>query len=565
MRVSRLFGKTLRDDPSEAEFVSHRLMLKAGFISQVSSGIYNYLPLAWKSLRKIENIIREEMDRIGAQELRLSALQPRELYDKSGRTEVFGNDLLSLEDRRGRPLVIAPTHEEVLTNVVKANVSSYKDLPKVLYQIQTKFRDEQRPRGGLIRVREFDMKDAYSFDVDEDGLDDTYRSMIGAYERIYSRCGLEVIMVEADSGAMGGGGSHEFIALADSGEDTVLMCSSCGYAANAEKAVFLKAESHDDSVRSLEEVYTPNTKTIEQLANHLGIEIRQTLKSVFYMVDGELIVGAIRGDLDINEVKLKNAMNASDIRLADSSEVRDAGLLPGFASPIGQDGLKIIADNSVESSMNLVAGANREDYHVLNFNYPRDFTAHVLTDISLAKDGYSCSVCESELYTQRGIELGHVFKLGTKYSDSLGATFLDEQDQLRPIIMGSYGIGVGRLLAAAIEQKNDDKGMIMSDAIAPYSVCLSALNIEKEEISAEAESLYSELIGEGVEVLFDDREESAGVKFNDADLIGLPVRLVVSSRNIKQHSVEVMNRETSKSKLVHRDKVVDFVKEMINS
>ena len=563
MRVSRLFGKTLRDDPSEAEFVSHKLMVKAGFISQVSSGIYSYLPLAWRSLRKIENIIREEMDRIGAQELRLSALQPRELYDESGRTEVFGNDLLTLEDRRGRPLVIAPTHEEVLTNIVKANVSSYKDLPKVLYQIQTKFRDEPRPRGGLIRVREFDMKDAYSFDVDESGLEDTYRSVIAAYERIYSRCGLEVIMVEADSGAMGGGGSHEFIALADSGEDTVLICSECGYAANAEKAIFLKSELTNGSQKPLEEIHTPNIKTINELANYVGIEIQQTLKSVFYMVDGELAVAVIRGDLDINEVKLKNAVNASDIRLAESSEVRNAGLLPGFASPIGQDDLRIIADDSVESSINLVAGANREDYHVLNSNYDRDFSAEVITDISLAKDGYSCSVCESKLYAQRGIELGHVFKLGTKYSASLGAMFLDERDQQHPIIMGSYGIGVGRLLAASIEQKNDDKGMIMSDAIAPYSVWLSALNIEKEEISSEAESLYSELKEEGVEVLFDDREESAGVKFNDADLIGLPVRLVVSLRNLKQCAVEVMSRGTSESKLVPRDDVVDFVKEMI--
>ena len=563
MRVSKLFGKTLRDDPAQAELASHRLMLKAGLIYQVSSGVYSYLPLAWRSLRKIEQIIREEMDAAGGQELRLSALQPRELYDESGRTATFGRDLLTLEDRRGRPMVIAPTHEEVLTNIVKANVNSYRDLPLLLYQIQTKFRDEPRPRGGLIRVREFDMKDAYSFDVDEEGLDLSYQAMIKAYERIYERCGLSVIMVEADSGAMGGKHSHEFIAPADSGEDTILLCRSCGYAANAERATFVKPPNEQEQTRPLEEVHTPGVKTIEELAEYLEVPTSKTLKAVFYMADGGLVVVAIRGDLEVNEVKLKNALGAPDLRLASPDEVKEAGLVAGSASPVGLPSTRTVADDSINLGSNFVVGANKEDYHLRNANFPRDFSADVITDIALAQHGYACPRCESELETQRGIELGHVFKLGTKYSDPMGATFVDEKDGQRPILMGSYGIGVGRLLAAAIEQNYDDAGMVLPRGIAPYDVWLTALNVENDGVSRAAEELYDGLSRDGIGVLYDDRQESAGVKFNDADLIGLPVRVVVSPRNLRQESVEVKMRSDSDPMLLPLGQAVSRVKELL--
>ena len=566
MRVSRLFGKTLRDDPAEAELASHRLMLRAGMIYQVASGIYSYMPLAWRSLRKIEQIIREEMDAVGGQEVRMPVIQPQELWDESGRTDIMGPSLFRLKDRRGRPLVLAPTHEEVLTGMVKANVNSYRDLPLVVYQIQTKFRDEPRPRGGLIRVREFDMKDAYSFDADDEGLDKSYKSMIKAYNNIYRRCGLDVVMVEADSGAIGGKDSHEFILLADAGEDTIIICPQSHYYANAEKAVFQKPEQTPEDPLELEEVHTPGVKTIAELAEFLDVPTSKTLKAVFYSADGEVVFVVIRGDLEVNEVKLNNALGGvAELRLATPDEVRAKGLVAGSASPIGLDGIRIIADDSINMGSNFVVGANRQDYHLRNSNHPRDFKADVITDIALAEEGFGCPLCGEPLTTRRGIEVGHVFKLGTRYSEVAGAYFPDQNDVQRPIIMGCYGIGVGRLLGAAIEQHHDDKGMILPTPLAPYDVSLIGLNVENPDVANAAEDLYGRLTQAGIDVLYDDRSESPGVKFNDADLLGLPVRLVVSPRNLKQNVVEVKRRSQSEAVTVPPDEVVAKVRELLES
>ena len=565
MRLSKLLWKALRDDPSEAELASHRLMLRAGLIYQVASGVYSYLPLAWRSLRKIEQIIREEMDAAGGQELRLSVLQPRELWDESGRTAAFGPDLFTLYDRRDRPLVVAPTHEEVLTNMVKANVHSYRDLPKVLYQIHTKFRDEPRPRGGLIRVREFDMKDAYSFDADEDGLERSYEAMVQAYKNIYARCGMSVIMVEADSGAIGGKDSHEFILLADAGEDTIVICESCGYAANTERARSVKPPQPIEPELQVEEVQTPGVKTIEGLADFLGVPTAKTLKAVFYHADGEIVFVTIRGDLEVNETKLRNALGASELRLATPQEVERTGLVAGSASSVGLSGVKTVADDSIELGSNFVVGANKADHHLLNANYPRDFQPDIVTDIALARPGQRCVTCDSTLEMRRGIEVGHVFKLGTRYSQTLGALVPDQDGVQHPIVMGCYGIGLGRLLAAAIEQHRDERGIVFPEPIAPYQVWLTALNVENPEVATAAEALHADLEGAGIQVLLDDRTESAGIKLNDADLVGLPLRVVVSPRNLKQDVVEIKARDQSEAVSVPSSEAVEKIAELLAS
>ena len=564
MRVSKLFGKTLRDDPSEAEIASHRLMLRAGLISQVATGVYSYLPLAWRSLRKIEQIIREEMDAVGGQELRLPVLQPVEIWETSGRSAVFGHDMFRVQDRRERPMVMAPTHEEVLTSHVKANVNSYRDLPLILYQIQTKFRDEPRPRGGLIRVREFDMKDAYSFDADDEGLDRSYQAMVRAYKRIYERCGLDTIMVEADSGAIGGKDSHEFIALAEVGEDTVVLCGSCGYAANVERAAFKKTPNPPEDPLPLEEVATPGIKTIEDLARYLDTPAWRTLKAVIYMADGEMVFVAIRGDLEVNEVKLKNALGGAELRFATPQEVEEAGLVPGSASPIGANA-RIVADDSLRLGSNFIMGSNKDGYHLRNANSPRDFEPDLVTDIALVQDGYACPTCDGVLSTSRGIEVGHVFKLDTRYSEAFGCTYPGQDDVQRPVVMGCYGIGVGRLLAATVEQTHDKAGMVLPEAVAPYAVRLAALNVEREDVAEAADALYNNLTEAGVEVLYDDRQESVGVKFNDAELLGLPILLVVSPRNITKDVVEVRRRAGGESTLVPRGVVAEYVQSLLTA
>ena len=565
MRWSRLFGKTAREDPVEAELASHRLMLRAGLIHQAAAGVYSYLPLAWRSLRKIEQIIREEMNAAGAQEMRMPTVQPRELWDRSGRTEAYGPDLFQLTDRRDRPLVLAPTHEELLTTIVKAHVQSYRDLPVILYQIQTKLRDEPRPRGGLIRVREFDMKDAYSFDKDAEGLDESYQAMVRAYRRIYQRCGLDTTMVAADSGAIGGKDSAEFMLLTDAGEDTIVVCSGCDYSANAERASFAKPAQPDEAPLPVEEVHTPGVKTIQELADLLGIPASKTLKAVFYVADGEMVFVTIRGDLEVNEVKLTNLLGANDLRLATAEEVAAKGLVAGSASAVGLRGVKTVSDDSIHLGANFAVGANRPDYHLRNVNYPRDFGSDLVADIALAEDGHLCAICPSTLSTSRGIEVGHVFKLGTRYSDALDASFPDVDGRDRPFMMGCYGIGVGRLLSAAIEQHHDEAGILFPAPIAPYEVSLIALNAQDAKVAAAADELYGDLCEAGLEVLYDDRAESAGVKFNDADLLGLPVRLVVSPRNLARDVVEVKRRSDSDARTIPSAATVSTVQEMLGA
>ena len=566
MRMTRLVTRTLRADPPEAETASHRLLLKAGLIYQVAAGVYAYLPLAWRALRKIENIIREEMDAAGSQELLMPALQPMELWEQTGRRAAMGDVLFSLQDRRGRPMALAPTHEEVITSIVRANVQSYRDLPVILYQIQTKFRDEPRPRAGLVRVREFAMKDAYSFNADEESLDASYQAMAQAYRNIYRRCRLPVLMAEADSGAIGGKDSHEFLLPTPTGEDTVITCPACGYTANAEKAVGVYPPAATETAQPLTEVSTPGVKTIAELAAFLAVPESKTLKAVFYAADGEVVFVVLRGDLEVNEVKLKNALHCQELRLATDAEVRAAGLVAGSASPIGITNLQRLADPSITGGNNFVVGANRPDTHYRNANYPRDFQVDLLTDLALAQPGQLCPQCGGILESTRGVEVGHIFKLGTFYSETLGALYLDNAGQQQPIIMGCYGIGVGRLLAAAIEQNHDDRGIIFPTAIAPYQAHLVGLNLTDAAVAAAADNLYQQLWDAGIETLYDDRPDAAaGVKLNDADLLGLPLRLVVSPRNLRNNAVELKGRRETAAALVELANLLPAAREKLGA
>lgn len=563
MHFSKLFGKTLRQTPAEAESTSHQLLLRTGMIAQVAAGVYSYLPLGWRVLRKIEQIIREEIDKAGGQELMLPVLQPFELWQQSGRYVSFGESLFTLKDRREHELVLGPTHEEVITELVHRQVQSYRDLPLLLYQIQTKFRDEPRPRGGLLRVREFIMKDLYSFDVDEAGLHESYKKMAEAYKNIYARLDLPALMVEADSGAIGGKESHEFMGITDSGEDEIIYCSNCGYAANTEKAQFAKAEVNAGALLPLEEISTPGARTIEQVASFVGVPTSQTLKAVFYSADGEFIFVVIRGDLEVNETKLRNALKCSELRLATESQVTIAGLVAGFASPISMKDIKIVADDSITLGSNFITGANKPGYHFSNINYPRDFQVDLMVDIALARSGHNCSKCGSKLSSAHGIEVGHIFKLGTFLSEKLGALSLNRDGTSRPIIMGCYGIGLGRLLAAIIEQSYDEKGIIWPLSVAPYQVYLCSLGLGNSEVASLAEDAYQKLEGEGIEVLYDDRNESAGVKFNDADLLGIPLRLTLSPRTLKSQSVEAKWRTQKEIQLLPLDNIAGKVKTLL--
>ncbi len=564
MRISKLFGKTQREVPTEADTVSHQLMLRAGMIHQVAAGVYSYLPLAWRALKKIENIIRDEMDKAGGQELMMPALQPLELWQKTGRDQAFGKSLFNFSDRRDRKLVLAPTHEEVIVQIASRNVQSYRDLPILVYHIQTKFRDELRPRAGLIRVREFTMKDLYSMDTDEEGLDQSYNKMLQAYKNIYARCDLPILLVEADSGAIGGKDSHEFMVITETGEDEVLYCSNCKYTANVDKAESVKDRLTDEKPLPLEEIATPGMITIEQVSDFLKVPQNHTLKVVFYIADGKLIFAIIRGDLEVNEVKLKNNLHCIELHIATEDEVTEAGIVAGSASPIGISNIKVIADDSITSGANFVAGANKPDTHFRNVNYPRDFKANLVTDIARARAGEDCPRCDGKLSSIHGIEVGHIFKLGTFISEKLGAFFIDPKGTSHPIVMGSYGIGLGRLLAATIEQKHDDKGIIWPLSIAPYHIYLCPLYLENPKVSTTAESLYADLEAEGFEVLFNDRQESPGVKFNDADLLGIPIRITISPRTLEKNSVEIKNRSEKESQLLPLEGVTARLKELIN-
>ncbi len=562
MRTSQLFGKTQRELPAEADTASHQLLLRAGMIRQIAAGVYSYLPLAWRALNKIENIIRDEMDKAGGQELMMPVLQPLELWQSTGRDFAQGKVLFTLTDRRDHKLALGTTHEEVITELVKYNVQSYRDLPLLLYQIQTKFRDEPRPRAGLIRAREFVMKDLYSFDVDAEGLNRSFEKMRQAYENICQRCGLPWVMVEADSGAIGGKESFEFMLITDMGEDEIIRCPPCGYAANNEKAVSVKGEVGGGNPLPTEEVSTPGKATIEEVADFLKIARNRTLKAVFYIADGKFVFVVIRGDLEVNEVKLKNALHCADLRMATDAEVKEAGIIAGAASPVGIKNTLIIADDSVSSGTNFIAGGNKPATHIRNVNYPRDFQADIITDIAKAHAGDACPRCGGKLESSHGIELGHIFKLGTLYSEKLGARFIDKDGQSRPIIMGCYGIGPSRLLAAVIQHNHDDKGIIWPPTIAPYHVHLCPLYREGSKVAEVTDKLYSELTAAGLEVLLDDREESPGVKFNDADLLGIPVRVTISPRSLEKNSVEVKMRSEKQAQLVPLENAVNRLKEL---
>jgi prolyl-tRNA synthetase len=564
MRMSRLFGKTLRNAPAEAETANHQLMLRAGLVQQLAAGIYSYLPVGQRVMRKIEQVIREEMDRANGQEVVMPALQPAELWEASGRAQTMSDVLFHLKDRRERDYVIGPTHEEVVVDLFKRQVQSYRDMPLMVYQIQTKARDEARPRGGLMRVREFTMKDAYSFDASWEALDESYQAARAAYTRIFDRCGVPAIPVQADSGAIGGKDSEEFIFLTEVGEDTILLCPGCGYAANAEKADHKKRETESEELLPLEEVSTPGQKTIDDLVKFLDVPHERTLKAVFYEANGEPVFVAIRGDLEVNEAKLRNALKVVEIALLDEQGVRKHKLVAGSASPVGLTGIKIVADDTVLTSHNLVAGANKPDVHLRNVNHGRDWTADIVTDISLAQAGAACPNCGKALEEKRGMEMGHVFKLGTVYTERLAAQFTDEAGELKPAIMGCYGIGVGRVFAGAIEANHDERGIIWPEELAPYDAHLVGLGFDKPGVRESAEQVYQQLVDAGLEVLYDDREEgSAGVKFNDADLLGMPVRVTVSPRSIENGGAEVKRRTVKEAQVVPLTDAAKTVRELL--
>lgn len=543
MRQSQLFGRTLREIPADAQIPSHQLLVRAGFIRPLAAGLYTALPLAQRSLLKIEQIIREEMNAIGGQEMNMPLVHPAELWQESGRYgPLAGKELAVFKDRSDREFVLAMTHEESITFHARQEIRSYRQLPLLVYQIKLKFRDEPRPRGGLIRVREFTMKDAYSFHTDVEDLERTYQTVYHAYKRIFDRCGVPTVVVESDPGMIGGTGAHEFMLVTPSGEDNLILCDGCGYTANAEVAIFDKGDAHFGEPSPSEEVATPHAQTIADVASFLGIPQRQTMKAVFYVAGGRLVFVVIRGDLEVNETKLRNRLGTTELRPAREDELTSHRIVPGYASPIGIRDVFVVVDDSVAAMTNGVAGANRKGFHRKNVNFPRDFSADVIADIALAHERAPCARCGTPLRAANGIEVGNIFRLGTKYSQSMNATFLDAEGKAHPLVMGCYGIGVGRLLAAAVEANHDADGIRFPFSIAPYHVHL--LHVGKEERTVQvAEELYHEWTAAGIEVLYDDRAESPGVKFKDADLIGLPVRVTVSDRTLQQDAVEVKLRE----------------------
>ena len=559
-RMSRFFLKTLREAPAEAELPSHKLLLRAGLVMPLAAGLYCFTPMGWRVMRKIEELVREEMNRAGAQELRLPALQPVELWQQTGRYEAFGGALFRLSDRRERNFVLAPTHEEAVSALAASQVQSYRDLPVTLYQFQQKFRDEPRPRGGLIRLREFCMKDAYSFDPDWETLDDSYQAMFDAYARIFARAEVPALPVEADSGAIGGKDSQEFIYLNENGEDGVLLCPACGYAANAEKATFRAAPAVAAEPAPAERVDTPGVTTIADLAAFLGVEERQTVKAVFYAADGEPVFVAIRGDLEVNETKLRNLLKAVELEAMDDAAVARAGLVAGSASPVGLEGIRVVADESATTAVNLVGGANERDAHLLNLNYGRDWTASVVDDIALAQAGHGCPSCESRLEVRSGIELGHVFKLGTSYAEAMDVRYLDSEGERHHAVMGCYGIGIDRLLAAVLEENHDEDGIIWPATLAPFDVHVVVLGGEKPEVAEALAALESALEAAGLESLVDDRDESPGAKFKDADLLGMPMRLTVSPRALGRGGIELRDRRSGESEIAPLAEVVGRIR-----
>lgn len=567
MRMSKLFSQTLRDRPSEAEIASHELLLRAGFIRQLAAGIFTYMPFAKRSLTKIENIMREEMNAIGGQEISMPVIHPADIWKKTKRWYQIGSEMGRFKDKAGRDMVLAMTHEEVVADLVSKEIHSYRQLPMLIYHIQTKWRDDPRPRAGLIRVREFTMKDSYSLDADMEGLDLQYRAHYQAYFNIFHRCGVPVIAVKSDVGMMGGSLAHEFMYLTPVGEDTLLICADCGYAANRHIARFRKPEPEKEALLPVEKIETPEMTTIEELADFLGVPKSRTAKAVFMIAtipEGteeheKFVFAIVRGDMNLNEIKLANTVKAKELRPATDEEIRAVGAVPGYASPIAVKDTLVVVDDLIPDSPNLVAGANEEGYHLKNVNIGRDFEADIIADIALAEDGFACPQCDSEIHASRGVEVGNIFKLGTRYSKDMDSTFLDKDGETQFVIMGSYGIGSGRLLASAAEEYNDENGLILPITVAPYEVHLLSLKGAEEA----AQSVYEELINAGVEVLYDDREESPGVKFADADLIGLPLRLTVSKRSLKENSVEAKRRDSEQAELIPKAEIVQRVQTLI--
>ena len=553
MRWSQILIPTLKEDPSDAEVISHKLLVRGGFIRQVSRGMYDYFPLALKVIRKIENIVREEMDRAGAQELLMPIASPAELWQESGRWDVYGKELIRFKDRNDRDFCLGPTHEEIVTDLVRRAVRSYRELPLNLYQIQTKFRDEVRPRFGLMRGREFIMKDAYSFHTDIDDCKREYDNMVLAYRRIFNRCGLKYRPVEADTGAIGGSLSHEFQVLAESGEDAIVSCDTCDYAANLEKAA---VKAHRPPARDLTaeapaftKVSTPEKKSVTEVAEFLELAPEKFIKTMVYQVNGdELVAVLVRGDHEINEVKLQATVGSGEIALANEAAVVSAtGVTPGYLGPIGLK-LRTIADLSVQSMRGAVTGANEANAHYIEVDQERDFTPTAFADIRLALPGDYCSRCDQgRLEAHRGIEVGQVFYLGKKYSELMGATYLDAEGRERPIEMGCYGIGISRLVAATVEQNHDDNGIIWPLSIAPFQVLLLPINYNDKPTGEAADLLYGELRQRGLEVLLDDRDERAGVKFKDGDLIGIPLRITIGAKGLQNGTLELRWRREGKS------------------
>lgn len=566
MRYSRMLIPTLKENPSEAEVLSHRLMLRAGMIRKLAAGIYSYLPLAQRIFNKTEQIIREEMNRAGAQEVTLPFVQPAEIWQKSGRWNMYGKELVRFKDRNNREFCLGPTHEEVITELVKNQVTSYRQLPLTLYQIHIKFRDEIRPRFGIMRAREFVMKDAYSFDADERRAEESYQKMYQAYCNIFERCGLTFRAVEADTGPIGGSFSHEFMVLAETGEDIIFSCNRCGYAASREKAETGRWE--EESISSLppgklKRVITPNKRTVEEVTQFLKIKPAQLVKTLIFQDGDHALAALIRGDHELNEIKLQSLLKAGTICLASDETVEKATKAPkGFAGPVGLD-IRIIADASLKGMKNLVVGGNEQDVHLINVNLGRDFQVESFGDIRFAIEGDSCPRCrQGQLVMSKGIEVGHVFKLGTKYSEALGAKFLDDQRRERYMVMGCYGIGVGRTVAAAIEQNHDENGIIFPSSIAPFEVIVVSVNPKDTKIKEAAERVYTTLLDAGVDVLLDDRDERPGIKFKDADLIGIPVRITVGKK-VEDGYIDIKLRKTGEIIVVKEAEGVRKVKEIV--
>ncbi len=557
MRYSQMFLPTVKEIPSDAEIISHQLMLRAGMIRKLTSGVYSYLPLGYRVIRKVEQIIREEMNRAGAQEIFMPSVQPADLWKESGRWSFYGKELLRFRDRKDSECCLGPTHEEVVTDIVRNEVKSYRQMPLNLYQIQTKFRDEIRPRFGLMRCREFSMKDAYSFDVDTERADVSYQQMFEAYNRIFTRCGLKFRPVEADTGSIGGSYSHEFLVIADSGEDAMAYCDNCGYGANMEKAEIARPESAaaPEPLLTREEVFTPEVRTIEEVCGFLNVTPERVVKTLVFDADGVPVAVLVRGDEEVNEIKVKNYLGCDALEMAMDDMIQAAAGSPrGFVGPIGIK-CRTLADYSLLNLMNMVVGANKENYHLKNVNFGRDFQVEEFADFRVIRESDPCPRCKGKISFARGIEVGHVFKLGTKYSKAMKAVYLDRQGKEQYMVMGCYGIGVGRTVAACIEQYHDENGIIWPLAIAPYQAIIIPVNVNDQELLAAAAGMYEELMAAGVEVVLDDRDERAGVKFKDADLIGIPMRVTIGAKNLAQGRMELKWRCTGETKVMLREEL----------